>query len=101
MENFKEKKLEDFTLWAFNEDNKDVALTGNQVKSILRWIEKFLDETETNLFLKDIVTKARIDTLKAVLPEENEEPLSEKNIGWNNCRNEVINKAKELWNIQL
>jgi len=34
--------------------------------------------------------------LKAVLPEENEEPLSEKNIGWNNCRNEVINKAKEL-----
>jgi hypothetical protein len=33
-------------------------------------LQKEREKMETNLFLKDIVTKARIDTLKAVLPEK-------------------------------
>jgi len=64
------------------------------------------------ILLKDIVTKTRIDTLKAVLPEEVKLILRGKDgkefnatkelgvgsigKGFNNCRDEVIKKAKEL-----
>jgi len=33
------------------------------------FISDLIDEMESNLFLKDIVTKTRIDTLRQVLPE--------------------------------
>ena len=81
-------------------------------------ISDLIDECETNLFLKDIVTKTRIDTLRQVLPKEKTDIIctnnlqtavdvvfSERenniNIGHNRCIEGIIEKAKELYNIKL
>ena len=63
--------------------------------AVTRMTEYKIEEIER--YIKQV----RESVLKAVLPEENEEPLSEKNIGWNNCREDVIKKAEDLYNIKL
>jgi hypothetical protein len=80
MENFKEKKLAEFEKKFCNNHQKPIRFlrsiffnTQDGAEQIEQFISNLIDEMETNLFLKDIVTKARIDTLKAVLPITAEE----------------------------
>ena len=57
----------------------------------------------TNEWLKPAIDQIRLETLKEVLPEEMriEEQYISFQAGFNNCRQEIINKAKDKWGIIL
>lgn len=71
---------------------------GGDNKCFENFIEHYFDEIETQI---------RLETLKEVLPEEekeNDETDLEGSCnidGFCRCRQEIINKAKENWNIEL
>lgn len=60
-----------------------------------------IKEMESNLFLKDIVTKTRIDTLRQVLPEKLGESTTSYGFGCDDMIKRIIDKAKEIWGIKL
>lgn len=70
-----------------------------ECKRIEQFISDLIDEMETNLFLKDIVTKTRIDTLKKVI----ELKICDMDgmTGGVILPSDIIDKAKSLWDIDL
>lgn len=60
-----------------------------------------------NEWVKPFIDQIRLETLKEVLPEEEVEndvdTLESSCIkeGVDKCRQQIINKAKEIWNIEL
>ena len=73
-----------------------------ECKKIEQFISELIDEMESNLFLKDIVTKTRIDTLHQVLPNDPtyfEYESGER--GYEAAVGSIINKAKEIWGINI
>jgi len=66
------------------------------------------DSFKLEQLIESFETKIRIETLKEVLPEklrmisefETEEERKYNN-AFNECRQEIINKAKDKWNIEL
>jgi len=70
-----------------------------ETKHLRKFISDLIDEMETNLFLKDIVTKARIDTLKKVL-DIVEHPLNGEESDCD-CAVNIKNLVSSLWDIDL
>lgn len=104
MNEYKTKKLAEFDkrydhLNPIHDDGKIIPTwNGEDYNDIKQFISDLIDEMERNLFLKDIVTKTRIDTLRQVLPtEENDR---EYDCGYI-CHERIVDKAKELWGIEL
>lgn len=99
---FKTKKFAEWNkLCEAIENNKEFL--ENRYKGMGKvFISDLIDEMETNLFLKDIVTKTRIDTLRQVLPEkqlqQNEWAFD---CGFNDCRKRIEAKAKKIWGINI
>lgn len=60
------------------------------------------------VIMNELEKEIRLETLKEVLPEENKEYQESieagvcfSSRGFNKCRQEIINKAKDNWGIEL
>lgn len=118
-QSWKEIFDKDYTELSYFGPNEFIQITGDYeevIKFISQEIQKAyqkgivdavkeLDELGYN---KEAVQKAREETLKEVLPEENkdyqesiEAGVCFSSRGFNKCRQEIINKAKNNWGIIL
>lgn len=83
---YKTKKLAEFQD-KFTLNKEGLELSVNATAYILkRFISDLIDEMSTNLFLKDIVTKTRIDTLKKIIENL---PNKSPDRGYNDCLWEI------------